>query len=271
LIKIKKKSTDMTLKEAVDKYIESLENRLKDRSKEQYEYIRDKRFQSIMPLKLSDITKDKLDKAVEDELAKPSRKGGTLSAKTVRDAYMLVASVMHKYAPDTETQVRLPEIQRTFPDLVPPDQIVAAIMGTDIELPCLLARKNCARVHWISHHTLKSSLMPFLMTLLKLGVVTPYTCACKSFSRPLGYRTCVFTTSDINASIMADLNIPTSVAQERGGWKTDNTMKRVYTHTFDSSRREADKKIDAYFDKLISDKMLTKSVEWKNPQQNQRV
>lgn len=52
---------------------------------------------------------------------------------------MLVASVMHKYAPDTETQVRLPEIQRTFPDLVPPDQIVAAIMGTDIELPCLLA------------------------------------------------------------------------------------------------------------------------------------
>lgn len=309
LIKTPKKPDDITLKEAIGKYIDSLENRLKDKSKEQYEYIRDQRFQSIMPLKLSEITKDKLDKAVEDELAKPSRKGGTLSAKTVRDAYMLVASVMHKYAPDIETQIRLPEIQRTFPELVPPDQILAAIIGTDIELPCLLAMWLSLSMSEIRGLTKSKSvrgnklyIVETVVDVRKVGgkeelrpraldipphikklidvvpgdVVEPRSghavyMRLQVVLRDAGLPHMRFhDLRHINASIMADLNIPTSVAQERGGWN-DNTMKRVYTHTFDSSRREADQKIDAYFDKLISDKKVTKNVESKNPPQNQRV
>ena len=55
----------------------------------------------------------------------------------------------------------------------------------------------------------------------------------------------------INASVMADLSIPTPVAQERGGWKTDSTMKKVYTHTFTDSRIDADNKLDNYFEKIV--------------------
>ena len=38
---------------------------------------------------------------------------------------------------------------------------------------------------------------------------------------------------------------------ERGGWKTDATMKKVYTHAFDQSRREADAIIDGVFEGII--------------------
>ena len=55
----------------------------------------------------------------------------------------------------------------------------------------------------------------------------------------------------LNASLMADKNIPTIIAQQRGGWKTDATMKKVYTHAFDQSRREADAIIDAVFEGII--------------------
>lgn len=55
----------------------------------------------------------------------------------------------------------------------------------------------------------------------------------------------------VNASVMALLRIPDKYAQERGGWKTDNVMKKVYQHTFSAEREAVDALIDAYFaDKL---------------------
>jgi len=51
----------------------------------------------------------------------------------------------------------------------------------------------------------------------------------------------------VNASVMAALRIPDKYAQERGGWSSDNIMKRVYMETFSEEREKADKKIDDYF------------------------
>lgn len=55
----------------------------------------------------------------------------------------------------------------------------------------------------------------------------------------------------MNASVMAMLNVPEKYAQERGGWKTPHTMKRVYQHTFSKEREAVDKKIDGYFERLV--------------------
>lgn len=55
----------------------------------------------------------------------------------------------------------------------------------------------------------------------------------------------------MNASVMAMLNVPEKYAQERGGWKTPHTMKRVYQHTFSAEREAVDKKIDGYFEGLV--------------------
>ena len=55
----------------------------------------------------------------------------------------------------------------------------------------------------------------------------------------------------MNASIMAALGIPNLYAQERGGWSTDHTLKRVYQHTFSREREAVDKTIDHFFDEMI--------------------
>lgn len=53
-----------------------------------------------------------------------------------------------------------------------------------------------------------------------------------------------------NASIMALLQIPDKYAKERGGWKTDEVMKKVYQHTFSADRVLVDDKIDSFFEKM---------------------
>ena len=55
----------------------------------------------------------------------------------------------------------------------------------------------------------------------------------------------------MNASVMAMLNVPEKYAQERGGWKTPHTMKRVYQHTFSQERQNVDRKIDQFFEQAI--------------------
>lgn len=48
----------------------------------------------------------------------------------------------------------------------------------------------------------------------------------------------------VAATVMAEENIPANIAQERGGWKTDDTMKKVYIHTFTEARKAADEKVN---------------------------
>lgn len=57
---------------------------------------------------------------------------------------------------------------------------------------------------------------------------------------------------------MALLRIPDKYAQERGGWKSDKVMKRVYQQTFSEERENVDKKIDAYFEKKMQHECNTK-------------
>lgn len=54
-----------------------------------------------------------------------------------------------------------------------------------------------------------------------------------------------------NASIMQYLNIPDKYAMERGGWKTDRVMKKVYVHTFSKGRQEADNAVNQFFDQML--------------------
>lgn len=55
----------------------------------------------------------------------------------------------------------------------------------------------------------------------------------------------------MNASVMSMLNVPDKYAQERGGWKTDYVMKKVYQHTFSKKREAVDKTMDDFFEEVI--------------------
>lgn len=55
----------------------------------------------------------------------------------------------------------------------------------------------------------------------------------------------------LNASVMALLRIPDKYAQERGGWKTDKVMKKIYMQTFSEERERVDSIIDSYFESAM--------------------
>lgn len=133
--------SDITLGEAVDNLIAERKTArtLDARSVQQYEDIRRLRYQSIVDIQLANLTPEQWHKATVNELNLPSRKGGLISVKTVKDAHALFSAAIKKYRPDFNTDYTFPEIQRKFYDLIPPEKIWQAVYGTDIELPVLLA------------------------------------------------------------------------------------------------------------------------------------
>lgn len=55
-----------------------------------------------------------------------------------------------------------------------------------------------------------------------------------------------------NASVMLLLNIADKYAMERGGWSDSGVLKSVYQHTFAKEKEEVNKKVDSYFENVIS-------------------
>lgn len=296
-IKAKDKVENITLSEAITKWINSHQNRLKDKSIEQYEYIRDKRFEDLMSLKLCEITNEKIDAAFEKELGKKSRKGGTLSHKTVNDALNLVKTVLHEYRRDLMITVKAAEEQQTFRELLPLEDVCRAVVGTNIELPVMLAMWLSLSASEIRGLTKSKSIRDGKLYIVETVVTVKGKSVRKQGGkeekRPRAFNIPPYIQSlidkvdgdileprsahalnqrfqkileqnglpkmrfhdlrHLNASLMADKNIPTVIMQERGGWKTDATMKRVYTHAFKQSRLDADAVIDNLFMQTINE------------------
>ena len=57
-----------------------------------------------------------------------------------------------------------------------------------------------------------------------------------------------------NASVMLSIGITSKLAMARGGWSNNATMQNIYQHLFSSDTKEADEKINQYFDALTPDK-----------------
>lgn len=56
------------------------------------------------------------------------------------------------------------------------------------------------------------------------------------------------------ASILHALGVPDKYIMERGGWRTDSTLKNVYQHTMDDKRKQVESQICDYFsDTFLSD------------------
>jgi len=133
-----KTSATITLADAIRQYDNDKASRLDVRTKENHEYIINNRFKGLMNRKLCDISATDLEQAIEQELRLPSRKGGTIKPKTVNDAAGLIKAVLKKYA-DFNSKVANVEEKKTIKDYPTVPEVVNAITGTDIELPCLLA------------------------------------------------------------------------------------------------------------------------------------
>lgn len=139
LIKAKKSAEDLTLREAAEDLISRLEGRRSPTTIDGYRNILKHDFQSILDKKLSRLTPKALDQAVAEMCTREGRRGGRLSPKTIKNRWAFIAEVLQRYAPDLDRDVILPEVKKAPTVIQDEEAIIRAIIGTSVELPCLLA------------------------------------------------------------------------------------------------------------------------------------
>jgi integrase len=143
-IKAGKKNTkpaDMTLYEAIDKYITSSDALLSPSTIRGYRTIQHNAFKLLMNQKLADINNEMLRDAVNAECKRTTGKNTKkpLSSKTIINEYGLISAVLNMYAPNIDRSVTLPQQEHNQHELSDPDVIYNVVKGTEIELPVLLA------------------------------------------------------------------------------------------------------------------------------------
>lgn len=139
----RQKNGNILLKDAMKKYVEAIGPSLSGTtiqgySKEQYDS-----YAFLMEKKLKDITTEDLQKAVDDDTKRPSKRStktkAPISPKTVRNTYSYIRSVINYFYPNDNYDVRLPKIPKKVKNLIPAKTVLEIIKDTEIELPCLLA------------------------------------------------------------------------------------------------------------------------------------
>lgn len=124
---------DMTLGEAVDRYIDSKANILSPSTVRGYRVIRRNRYTDLMSAPVSSIT-TMMQQAINDDSLQHS-------PKTVRNGYGLISSAIHLSMPDKNFNILLP--QKVKPQIIIPTEsemhtLLAYIKGTDLEIPVML-------------------------------------------------------------------------------------------------------------------------------------
>jgi len=287
----------MTLRQAANAVIQSLEGRRSPTTIAGYKKILRTDFESILDRRLCNLTPRMIDLAVQDMCTRTNdRTGKPLSPKTIRNNWMFIRMVLEEYCPDLKLKVRLPEVKRSVTILSEENEIIRAVIGTPVELPCLLAAWLSLSMSEIKGLTKSRSLRGDYLLVgvetvvrvdgreirkaggkeatrtraLKLPdyirhlidqvendviVPDPATTITGRFYRILkanglphlkfhGLR-------HLNASIMGELGVDRATARERGGWANNTIMDNVYTHSLESARDEADRRINERFLRVI--------------------
>lgn len=139
IIKSRKDPSDKTLRQAAEEFIDRLEGRRSPTTIDNYRKILRTDFQGILDKKLHNITARMVDDAVGQMCKRESKRGRGLSPKTIKNNWAFMMMVLHEHLPDLDVRVRLPEVKRSVTLLPNQDEIIRAVVGTSVELPCLLA------------------------------------------------------------------------------------------------------------------------------------
>ena len=124
------KPENKTLEEVCRMYIDLKKPILSASTVAGYEKILRCNFTEFMHIKVSQLTKLKCQQMVADESKR-------VSAKSVANAWGFVSSALRMYG--YEFKVSLPERADKVVQVPSPAELIPAIIGSDVELPCLLA------------------------------------------------------------------------------------------------------------------------------------
>lgn len=288
-------SCSLTVGEAMDKYIEDRTSVLSPRTISDYKRIRKNDIQSIMNIRVCDITQGDIQKAINLDAIKHS-------PKTVRNNHGLISAVLKQYRPDFALNTSLPEKKRA--DLyIPVDseiqKLMQAVQGTEMELPILLAAFGPMRrgeICALSVENISGNIVHVCQNMVKKDknwiIKTP-----KSYAgdRYITYPSFIaakwagktgrivhlnpdavtarfirlirsvglphFRFHDLrhySASIQHALGIPDAYIMQRGGWSSDGVLKAIYRHALADKSSEMDDLANRYFSDLCNTKCNTK-------------
>ena len=126
-----KKAQGKTVGECIDDYIELKENILSPTTINVYRKYRKNYFDDIIDLPVKDLSATTI-QAYFNLLAVK------YSAKTVKNAHGLLSAALAVYNPELSFKTTLPKVQKKIKALPDVKMLLSAIVGSDIELPCLL-------------------------------------------------------------------------------------------------------------------------------------
>ena len=124
--------TELTVRQAIEKYIESRTNVLSPTTIQGYKKIAKHNLQSIMNIKVKKLTQEDIQAAVNLDAK-------THKPKTVKNAHGLLAAALKVYRPNMTLRTSLPQEKKKLKELPSPDAIIKIVKGTSIELPVLLS------------------------------------------------------------------------------------------------------------------------------------
>lgn len=125
-----------TLGDAIDAYIARRKSSISPSTVRGYAVIKRTRFLSLMGKEITKITPGDWQKACDSELAKPC------SAKTLKNAWGFISAVILETTGNPAPKVKLPQVVPPERPFLEPEQIrpfIAAVHGTNVEIPALLA------------------------------------------------------------------------------------------------------------------------------------
>ena len=283
-----KAKEDRTLSQAYERYIEIKRNTLSPSTVREYNHAAKRDFPELMPLKLSKITPEDVQSAVNIMAA-------TCSPKSVRNAHGLLSAVLRMFAPDIRLNTRLPQPKKAeiyVPTEKEVEQLIRSIAGTELEKAVLLAAFGSLRRSEVcaltsdditgnviqinkamvqspeKEWTIKQpkskagyrsiALPPFVIAKLipqtgtkRIVNLSPTTIS-NHFKQHLDRAGLPhFRFHDLRhyqASILHAMGVPDKYIMERGGWKTDSTLKNIYQHTMSDKRKEVEDDICKRFE-----------------------
>lgn len=287
--------TELTFGECLDNYITSRENILSPRSIMDYKSIQKNYIPSLMKIRISDMTQEQIQKAINIEALK-------LSPKTVRNIHGLISAVLKIYRPEFALNTSLPKKKQT--DLyIPTDdevkRLLESVHGTEMELPVLLAAFGPMRrgeICALDASDIKGNVVHVCKNMVETEkhewiIKTPKSYAGDRFidypdfvaekwkgktGRIVNlhpdnitdkFKYCLkraglphFRFHDLrhySASIQHALGIPDSYIMQRGGWGNDGTLKAVYRHALADKMAEMNGRANEHFSKLCNTKCNT--------------
>lgn len=285
---VKKRPENMTLYEAIDKYIQIKEGVLSPTTVRTYKSARRTHFEDIGDLSIRDINSS----AIQSWISDLSRR---LQPKTIKNTYGLMAATLDMFNPDLHIKVKLPQ-KKDSSFYTPSDSdiktLLSQIEGTELEIAVLLAafgtlrrgeicaltdrdiHGNCITVNhafvrdenneWIlkepktagSKRTVE--LPEFVID--KMRGIDGYIVKAHPDALSERFRRALkksglpkFRFHDLrhySASILHAIGVPDQYIMQRGGWVSDHVMKTVYRNVIDEESERQNQKIMAHFNQM---------------------